>query len=73
MFLLIPEIAVERARIDNSLHSTMFLLIRALGTVEELKEATLHSTMFLLIPVFARFVATVLIFFTFHNVSINSS
>ena len=55
--------------VDDALHSTMFLLIQLLEVARQQVLPTLHSTMFLLIQILT---GEVIIYFTFHNVSINT-
>ena len=57
----------------QTLHSTMFLLIQAAAQSEQnINNTALHSTMFLLIRTVTSYLLTA-IFFTFHDVSINTA
>ena len=73
MFLLILRGTNDDNTMIDPLHSTMFLLIPILILVVQVIHLPLHSTMFLLIHEKTAREKALEEFFTFHNVSINTS
>ena len=73
MFLLILILANTSSVFSTSLHSTMFLLILLFSDGNQYPYQSLHSTMFLLIRGSLLLILLQELYFTFHNVSINTA